>query len=115
MIEKFIKKCISNNEMYKFYKSEDWINLRNKIMTEQHNECFECKKNGIYKKADIVHHIKHVRNYPNLALSRKFIDDDGILKDNLICLCHACHEREHKKLDTYRLKKNNNFENEEKW
>ncbi len=39
----------------------------------------------MYNKADTVHHIKHLRKYPTLALK----------DDNLVSLCSNCHYEIH--------------------
>lgn len=68
-----------------FYKSRKWKSKRAKILRRDNNECQKCKSRGKHHKAETVHHIKHLKDYPELAL-----DDD-----NLISLCNACHNEEH--------------------
>lgn len=94
---KWIKKQIADNNLHPFYTSAEWKKLAATARVEQHNECQRCKKKGYYSPCDIVHHKKYVKDYPQLALSI----------DNLECLCHNCHEEEHKKKKS--------FVNEEKW
>ena len=48
-------------------------------------ECQKCKNKGKYHKAETVHHIKHLKDFPELAL----------VDSNLISLCNACHNEEH--------------------
>ena len=43
----------------------------------------------------MVHHVNEVLQRPDLALSRYFLDADGVRRDNLVPLCAACHEAEH--------------------
>lgn len=47
--------------------------------------CMECKRYGRAREAKVVHHIKHVDEYPELA----YVDS------NLVSLCVACHNKMH--------------------
>ncbi len=100
-IEEYIKSLIQKNELWKFYKTKEWKLLRDKILEENHNECAICKRNGIIKRYDVsadgkrrliktVHHMKHVRDHPDLALSRYYYDGKT-KKANLIPVCKKCH------------------------
>ena len=111
----WINKLISKNELWRFYKSKPWLKLKAEVLRKNHYECAICKAKGIITRFDIgadgskrklstVHHIKHVRDYPELALS----------KDNLIPVCKACHN----KLHPEKIKKKNiyqSFTNTERW
>lgn len=68
-----------------FYNSAVWISKRSEILKRDNNECQRCKIKGKYSKAETVHHIKHLKDYPELA-----IEDD-----NLISLCNVCHNIVH--------------------
>lgn len=78
-----------------FYKSAKWRRKRKEIVQRDNHECQYCKAKGRATKGVLVHHIKPLASYPELALSN----------DNLITLCIACHEKEHQRLDGYRAKK----------
>lgn len=80
-LAQWIKTLIKHNNIHAFYCSTSWEHLRREVLKEHHNECQLCKAKGLYSKAVVVHHIKYVRQYPQLALT----------KDNLIALCHDCH------------------------
>lgn len=67
------------------YTSERWKKKRQKILRRDNYQCQECKRYGRNKQAIIVHHIKHVDEYPELA----YIDS------NLQSLCEACHNKMH--------------------
>ena len=54
-------------------------------MKRDNYECQKCKSKGKYHKAETVHHIKHLRDYPELALDN----------NNLISLCYDCHNKDH--------------------
>lgn len=92
----WIKGLIAKNDLNPFYFSAEWKELAKIARDAQHNECQRCKEKGYYSPCEFVHHIKYVKEYPELALSI----------ENLECLCRNCHEEEHKK---------NKYMNEERW
>ena len=65
----------------KFYNSTAWRKKRKEIMQEFNGLCQECKANGVIREADVVDHIKELKDYPELALENS----------NLKPLCHTCH------------------------
>lgn len=69
----------------KFYKSKVWRNKREKILRRDGYLCQHCKWYGKRTEAETVHHIKHLEEYPELAL----------VSSNLISLCKKCHNKEH--------------------
>lgn len=69
----------------KFYKTTAWRNKRLKILKRDNYECQECKREGGFSKGNIVHHIKHLENRPDLALE----------SNNLVTVCEACHNKLH--------------------
>lgn len=90
-----IRVLIQNDEVHKFYESKEWRRLRKKILSKHKTECQICKKKGKYTKATHVHHEKHVRKYPELALSEMYYDYvSEEEKENLISVCRQCHETE---------------------
>lgn len=68
-----------------FYKSTKWLRKREAILRRDGYMCQKCKRYGKRVPATVVHHIKHLEDYPELAY------DDS----NLISLCAACHDKEH--------------------
>lgn len=81
------------NERKKFYKSKEWLKVRQLALERDNYECQHCKVRGEVSKAECVHHIQHVKDKPELALDL----------DNLVSLCYACHNLEHKeKIDKFR-------------
>ena len=98
-----IRTLIQTNELWRFYKSKEWIRLKTQILKASHYECAECRRHGIITRYDIsddgtkrllstVHHVCHVRDHPELALSRYYKDyETGEMKENLIPVCKACH------------------------
>ena len=118
--EAWIRELIQKNELWRFYKSKEWIRLKNQILKENHYECAECRKHGVITRYDdgrllsTVHHVCHVRDHPELALSRYYKDyETGRMELNLIPVCKACHN----KLHPEKIKKSdqNRFMNEERW
>ena len=80
-----IIKLIRSGNVHAFYKSGEWLAARAEILKEQKNECQICKSKGGYSEANIVHHIKHLKEHPELAL----------VKSNLMAVCGACHNELH--------------------
>lgn len=85
MLPKRILKAIQAGDVRKFYKSMIWKYKRLDILQRDNYECQRCKELGRYSKAVVVHHIKHLKDRPDLAL------DDS----NLSSRCEACHNIEH--------------------
>jgi 5-methylcytosine-specific restriction protein A len=82
---KWINKLIQHNNIKAFYNSGAWQHLRQEVLDDQHHECQICKDKGLYSEAETVHHIKYVRQHPELALT----------KVNLIAVCEDCHYNIH--------------------
>lgn len=123
-LKKYIEDLISRDELWRFYKSREWITLRDKVLEENHNECAVCKERGIVTRYDTdkngrrrliktVHHVRHVRDYPELALSRYYMDGDN-QRDNLIPVCKKCHNMLHPEKHK-RSSGKPRFQNEERW
>ena len=72
-----------------FYKTGAWLRARALALERDHYICREClrqvEKGKMIRprKADMVHHIKPRKLYPELALTLS----------NLESLCNTCHER----------------------
>lgn len=69
-----------------FYNSSEWKRLRDYVYRKYSNLCLKCliKDNKIIK-ANVVHHI--------LSIETNW--EKRLLEDNLITLCHTCHNRIH--------------------
>lgn len=106
-----INKLISENKTIKFYHDYSWVKLSKQVLREQNNECQICKGKGIYTKAVIVHHVNYLRERPDLAYSRTYIDSLGQQHRQLLAVCHNCHEKIHGRA----YKARTGFVNEEKW
>ena len=92
----WIRELEREGRLYRFYKTQEWRELRERILQEHHNECIRCKgkEPAVYTRAVHVHHVNEVKDRPELALSRTYRDADGV-HDNLLPLCMQCHNEEH--------------------
>lgn len=107
----FVKQCIKDNDIHRFYVSRQWRKLRQQVLEMDHHECQDCKKKGIYTKATTVHHNQFVQRHPENALDI-FYTFNGKQYRNLISLCHDCHEERH----GHRVKENKRtLLTEERW
>ena len=88
-----------------FYNSRTWRNKRKQILDRDNNECQICKKEGRVSKADTVHHIKELKDYPELGLDN----------DNLISVCNSCHNIIHERFEGQKVKNKINIEIPERW
>ena len=109
----YIIKLIAHDEVEVFYQTDEWKEVRRDVLEELNNECQDCLRRGRYTRADCVHHVKELREYPMLALSKYYNDEDGSRQRQLVPLCNACHNKRHPE----KLKKNaaDKFINEERW
>ena len=105
-----IRQLIAEDKLYRFYKSREWKELKEKVLKEFHNECLWCREKGTISKAEEVHHIQYVKTHPELALC-EYYDYRGQRYRNLVSLCHDCHDRAHERMK-YKKKKQ---VNEERW
>ena len=104
MLDKRLLSYIKQGLYIKFYKSREWLAKRADIFKRDNYECQHCKREGKFSPADCVHHIKHLREFPMLALT----------DSNLVALCNPCHNKEHpEKLARWEPKPG--FINPERW
>lgn len=83
-----IMRLYEQDKIIKFYKHPYWYkNIRLKALERDNHECQSCKRKGKYSKGRNVHHIKELRDRPDLAYNL----------DNLETLCIRCHNDEHEK------------------
>ena len=69
----------------RFYASKAWRTVREIVLIRDNYLCQQCLKRNIIRTADAVHHIKELKDYPELALD----------ESNLEGICNACHNKEH--------------------
>ena len=109
----YIRSLLDEGEIYKFYKSKEWLDLRQEVMHDYHYECQMCLEHGRYTRADCLHHGNEVKLRPDLALSRFYTDENGNRKENLMPLCNTCHNLIHEKYGGH--EKKDKFKNVERW
>lgn len=85
-----IQKLIDAGEEHRFYCTKIWNRKRQEVMKLDNYECQICKAKGRYSKGEIVHHVEHLKDRPDLALSVW----NG-KKRQLITVCKRCHEEQH--------------------
>ena len=109
-----IKKLIASGDTKLFYKDYTWRKLALGIIAEHKHECYMCKQHGKYTRATMVHHVEHLKSYPELAYSKTYTDNDGE-HIQLMPLCHDCHEKIHERGAYSDGISDTGFSNEEKW
>lgn len=67
------------------YNGRKWKRKQQAIMRRDGYMCQNCKRYGRKREAKVVHHIKHVDEYPELAYE----------DSNLVSLCVGCHDKAH--------------------
>lgn len=89
-----LRKLIAQGKEHEFYTWPEWRRepdgIRAQVLRIDRNECQCCRRKGRYRKAVIVHHIKHLKDRPDLALSI-FDGEDRQLES----VCKSCHEAYH--------------------
>ncbi|MFQ9545600.1 MAG: HNH endonuclease [Clostridium sp.] len=98
----WITKLIKENNIHTFYVSRPWKKLRQEVINQSNKECQLCKAKGKVSTATTVHHIKHLKDHPELALTRS----------NLMAVCKECHNELHPEKHRYKFKE---VINEERW
>lgn len=81
---------IKEGKEEKFYSWPEWRRTRADVLKMDNYECQCCKDKHKYRKAKIVHHVKHLKDRPDLALSIW----DGDVRQ-LVSVCKDCHEQLH--------------------
>lgn len=66
---------------YNFYRTKQWVNLRQRVLDEQHYLCQYCESEGRVQVGKIVDHIVPMEVAPN----------DKANIDNLAVVCSTCH------------------------
>lgn len=86
-----LTQLISAGQEAKFYDWTEWDHIRVEVLALDKHECQRCKTiKHKYRKAVLVHHVKHLKDRPDLALSIW----DG-QERQLVSLCRSCHEEVH--------------------
>lgn len=70
-----------NKSYHAFYKSPQWIGMREAVKRRDHGLCVKCKSQNRLVPMDVVDHIIPLKDDWSLRLN----------PENLQSLCHACH------------------------
>lgn len=95
MTERFLswlRALIAAGNVHPFYVTGEWRSISAEVLKIDRHECQICKAKGRYRRADLVHHVNHVKRRPELALDIYYTDTDGERKRNLVSVCKCCHE-----------------------
>ena len=93
-----LRKLIEDGREAEFYSWDEWRRkLRPEVLRLDNNECQLCKARGKVRTGAsgsrmIVHHVKHLVDRPDLALS---VYDPDTGERQLITVCKDCHEALH--------------------
>ena len=102
---------MTREEKLRFYHSQAWRQMSQRIMGRDHYECQECRKKmkaGIrtkIKPATQVHHIIPYEVRPDLGLD----------EDNLEAICDGCHNEAHGRTWTQNQRPRKKYATEERW
>ena len=64
----WLKSLIASGDVHSFYCSSQWERLSHEVLDMDKHECQICKQRGRYRRADLVHHVNHVKDAPERAL-----------------------------------------------
>ena len=107
-----LNNLIAVGQEHRFYLWTKWKHLAKYVRDEiDHGECQMCKaegKSGTKNGVLIVHHIKHLKDRPDLALS---LHDPETGERQLVTLCKRHHEEMHPES----MRQNANAANVEKY
>lgn len=103
-------KLIADGKTDLFYSWASWLHIRDTVFKLDNYECQYCKARGKYSRAEIVHHVKHLKDRPELALSVC----DG-QERQLVSCCKLCHEEQHPERFNSIKKSAKKFTTEERW
>lgn len=80
-----MKYDIYSTKENEFYHSNEWRAVRQDVLERDFYLCQECKRNGVIKQGNTVHHKIHLKDDWSKRLDM----------DNLETICPQCHNREH--------------------
>ena len=64
-----LQALIDGRNVDAFYHWAAWERLRDEVLRLDNYECQLCKARGKHRRAVVVHHVQHVKDRPDLALS----------------------------------------------
>lgn len=88
-----LESLIHSGQKEKFYSWSEWRSVRPQVLRLDKCECVRCREiRHRFQRARIVHHVKHLEDRPDLALS---VWDPETGERQLISVCKQCHEELH--------------------
>lgn len=88
-----LEQLLATGQEHRFYLWPEWEATRPEVLRLDKYECVYCReRRHRYRAAVIVHHVKHLRDRPDLALS---IFDPDTGERQLVSVCKQCHEAMH--------------------
>ena len=87
-----LRAMLAEGAANRFYDWPEWAKTRDCVLAMDHHECQLCRARGRYRAADLVHHVKHLKDRPDLALS---VFDEATGERQLLSVCRPCHEALH--------------------
>lgn len=106
-----LRAIIEDGREHLFYCSSKWHRIREHVLRLDRYECQLCKSRGRYTKATHVHHVQHLKQRPDLALS--VYDESG--GRQLVSVCRACHEECHPERAPSAVMRIERYTNVERW
>lgn len=96
-LAQWIRELEARGKLWEFYQTLEWRRLRAEVIAEFHNQCTDClaKSPAVLTRPTTVHHVREVKDRPDLALSKSYRDADGSMKRQLVPLCDECHNARH--------------------
>ena len=83
--QRYYDQHVRDNRAEEFYKSRQWVAVRQQALVRDNYLCQECLKQGRITKANTVHHKASIKEDWSKRLQ----------PDNLVSLCADCHNRLH--------------------
>jgi len=106
---------IRSGKIIAFYGSPEWQDMRTAALMRDHYECQRCNGNFVTPNyplekitltdATEVHHKQSIKAFPELCLNL----------DNIVSLCHECHDIVEERLILYLHTKRVKQVNDERW
>lgn len=91
-IRKILDRCRETGDYSEFYGTGEWKETHAEVVRLDKGECQLCRRRGRFRRGEIAHHVNHLRDAPEWALS---IFVPGTRERNIILVCKRCHEDEH--------------------
>ena len=88
-----LQAMIADGTSDRFYGWPEWDELRGDVLRMDNQECQLCRQQyHRFRRAALVHHVKHLKDRPDLALS---VFDETTGERQLLSVCRSCHEEQH--------------------